>query len=220
MESQWSGEEQEDLESEETDHGPRPLLPSPAPLLCHHSSLVQTSLLGAPIPGTGKRKDALARLLSTHPSEPYPRQGREDMGLSWCHPFPSPLRTLGAGRARPGLAETRTYDHGTVGDLLDEALLLQLADLEVERVPGAHQRQQLPQQQRQGHTGCPRCAPSPPGASPGPSSSRPAGPRHLPGRVLRSPRGACGDCKLAYGLQLPGALAWPRPRRVPADPRC
>ena len=158
-------------------------------------------------------------LISPRPQPtPHPPAGKGRRGpeLVPRRPIPSPLRTLGAGRARPGVAGARTYDHGTIGDLLDEALLFQLADLEVERAPVAHERQQLPQQQRQGHTGCLSSAPFPPRASPGPSSSSPAGPRHFPRRVHRSPRVGCGDCELARRLQLPGATAH---SRLPSPPR-
>lgn len=74
-----------------------------------------------------------------------------------------------------------TYDHGAIEDLLKEALLLQLTGLEVERAPAARQRQQLPQQQRQGQSGCPRSAPSQPGTGAGPRASCPAAPATFPG---------------------------------------
>ena len=135
----------------------------------------------------------------SHPCPPPAAEGRYGPELipRGLIPIPSQdsgcgegkARTLGAGRAR--LA--RTYDHCAIGDLLDEALLLQLADLEVECASAARERQQLPQQQRQ-QSGCPRSAPSLPGAGPGPNASRPAGPRHLPSRV----RGClCGACETA-----------------------
>lgn len=124
---------------------------------------------------------------------------------------------VGQGRDWRG---ARTYDHGAIRDLLNEALLLQLTDLEVEGSAAARQRQQLPQQQRQGQSGCPRSAPSQPGTGPGPRASCPAGPRHFPRRAGGPLHPACGDCELAHRLQIPGAPARPRPRRVPANPRC
>lgn len=59
-------------------------------------------------------------------------------------PIPLPSQDSGCRERKAGKAGARTYDHGTIGDLLDEALLFQLADLEVEGAPVAHKRQQLP----------------------------------------------------------------------------
>lgn len=111
---------------------------------------------------------------------------------------PSQDSECGASKAETGCV--CTYDHGAIGHLLNEALL-QLVELEVERAPAAHQRKQLPQQQRQDYSEPPSSVRSPPwacaapGASPG--ASRSSGRRrHLPAVVRWPPRGANEDCVL------------------------
>lgn len=119
---------------------------------------------------------------------------------------PSPIPSQGSGLwvvGKAGLARApMTYDHGAIEDLLNEALLLQLTGLEVERAPAARQRQQLPQQQRQGQSGCPCSAPSQPGTGAGPRACVPQ-PRHFPRRVGGSLRPACGDCEQRTDCESP-----------------
>ena len=181
-------------------------LSSPAFLLVSESG--HSRLLRVPSPCTGDAEGALTTQLSTcFPPAPSP-------GLVRGPHLPLPLRALGGVGQGRDWRGARTSDHGAIRDLLNEALLLQLTDLEVEGSSAARQRQQLPQQQRQGQSGRPRSAP----CQPGPGASCPARPRHFPRRAGGPLRPACGDCELAHRLQIPGAPERPRPRRVPANP--
>lgn len=102
-----------------------------------------------------------------------------------------------------------TYDHDAIGHLLNEALL-QPEDLEVERAPAVHQRQQLPQQQPQDYSEPRSSVRSPPRACAAPRRPPATFPvaSALGQRRLRTPR----------GLQLPAGRAQPSLCSVPLPP--
>lgn len=119
-------------------------------------------------------------------------------------------------------ARARTYHHGALGDLLDEAFLLQLANFQVDRCSPASQRQQLPQQHMHGQPGLPRRVPAPLRAGPAPRAPRLARPRHLP---RLSGTGGDGDSGWDYKSQDPSRAphlslpAAPARTTVPRSPR-
>ena len=120
------------------------LLPFPDPIFCCYQVCIRLAS-SAPQPQYRQCKGCFGHT-AVHPfstrAQPLAAEERCGPELIRKSSSPNPSQDSGRGEGKAGTsrAHARTYDHRAIGDLLDEALLLQLADLEVERVPAARQR--------------------------------------------------------------------------------